>query len=227
MGEEGGSHKRRRRRKFAAVLAGGLVVGVGTAATLASWNDAEFAQGDFKAGHFAIEGSVDGGSTYSEHGTVADAATLSFETPIENLAPGDWINSEFKLRLDAASTNDGTVKVKATEFSGDFTGVAFYAWQEPSGSCAGKAYDPGRAVAFSYDAGARGYKSYGDWTMYNPDYDPEDPTSEQIVHLKKSATAGQPGDPMTICIAISGGSTLKQAASGTAVWKITATSVND
>jgi len=36
-------------RRLRAVLAGGLVLGVGAALTLAAWNDAEFATGSFQA----------------------------------------------------------------------------------------------------------------------------------------------------------------------------------
>ncbi|MGV8909948.1 MAG: SipW-dependent-type signal peptide-containing protein [Propionicimonas sp.] len=44
---------RARRRKVAAALAGGLVLGVGTMATLASWNDSPAAAATYSAGQFA------------------------------------------------------------------------------------------------------------------------------------------------------------------------------
>ncbi|MEJ7649283.1 MAG: SipW-dependent-type signal peptide-containing protein [Nakamurella sp.] len=44
--------RRDRRRKFRAVLAAGLVLGVGGAVTLAAWNDSEYATGTFTAGTF-------------------------------------------------------------------------------------------------------------------------------------------------------------------------------
>ena len=53
--------KRDRRRKVAALLAGGLVVGVGTAATLAAWNDSEFATSCYSAGNFNFKGHYDSG----------------------------------------------------------------------------------------------------------------------------------------------------------------------
>lgn len=218
---------RRRRRKVAAVLAGGLVVGVGVAATLASWNDSELAAGTFTAGHFALEGSTDGGANYSEHPSSNDAATLTFETSADNLAPGDWVNSEFKVRLDAASTNSGTVKVKAAATSGELTGTAFYVWQEPSGSCSGATYDASRSMAFSYDDAKKGFLSYGNWTLNNPTYDPDDPASEPVITLKKSAVAGEAGQPMTICVAVLGSDRLKQSISGAVTWQVTATSITD
>ena len=54
------------RRKVLAVLAGGLVLGVGTAVTLAAWNDSEFATGDFAAGTFVFQGSTDN-ETFEDH----------------------------------------------------------------------------------------------------------------------------------------------------------------
>ena len=56
-------------RKILAVLAGGLVLGVGVAVTLAAWNDSEFATGTFTAGSFNLEGSTTGDTdaAYSDH----------------------------------------------------------------------------------------------------------------------------------------------------------------
>ena len=49
-----------RSRKVRAILAGGLVLGLGAAVTLAAWNDSEFAKGTFTSGSLNIQGSVDG-----------------------------------------------------------------------------------------------------------------------------------------------------------------------
>ena len=49
--------RRRDSRRVKAVLAGGMVLGIGAAITLAAWNDSEFATGTFSAGHFGIEGA--------------------------------------------------------------------------------------------------------------------------------------------------------------------------
>ena len=54
---------RRVGRKIAAVLAGGLVLGVGIMATLGSWNDSEFASASFTAGTFIFEGGADQATT--------------------------------------------------------------------------------------------------------------------------------------------------------------------
>lgn len=57
------------------VLAAGCVLGIGATATLASWNDQEFATAQVTAGTFAIESQVQG-SSWASHGTEASAVTL-------------------------------------------------------------------------------------------------------------------------------------------------------
>ncbi|SFH86076.1 hypothetical protein E3O11_09355 [Cryobacterium levicorallinum] len=49
--------RQKRNRRIRAVLAGGLVLGLGAAVTLAAWNDSEFARGSFAASGFNLVGS--------------------------------------------------------------------------------------------------------------------------------------------------------------------------
>lgn len=61
-------------RKVLAVLAGGVVLGVGVGVTLAAWNDSEFATGTFTAGSFNLEGSTTSATAdYADHNS--DKAT--------------------------------------------------------------------------------------------------------------------------------------------------------
>src|SRR6218665_1434721 len=77
----------RRRRKVLAALAGGLVLGLGAAATLPAWNDSELASRTFSAGgDVDIQGSTDGGVTWSSSST-APGKTLSFSTDANKLVP--------------------------------------------------------------------------------------------------------------------------------------------
>jgi predicted ribosomally synthesized peptide with SipW-like signal peptide len=92
-----------------ALLAGGLVLGVGAAITLAAWNDSEFATGLFTAGHFDMEGSTDG-TTFASH-TTAPGASLALSTGFDNLSPTDVVAAPFVLHLDAATSTDATVTV--------------------------------------------------------------------------------------------------------------------
>lgn len=100
-----------KRRKVLAVLAGGVVLGVGAAITLAAWNDSEFATGLFGAGSFNLEGSTTSATDdFDDHATAGAAAELEFTLPLaENLAPTDVVYASFWVRLDAATTTAGTL----------------------------------------------------------------------------------------------------------------------
>jgi len=96
-------------RKVLAVLAGGLVLGVGTAVTLAAWNDSEFANGTFTAGSFNLQGSTTGDvdAGYADHASSGAAATLEFDLPadlVDNMAPGDTVYAPLWLRLAAGTS---------------------------------------------------------------------------------------------------------------------------
>lgn len=100
-------------RKVRAVLAGGLVLGIGAAVTLAAWNDSEFAQGTFTSGGFNLVGSADG-LNYSDHETAVKAASLDFSVAAGNLAPGDSVDAPFAIRLAAGSTVNAGVLLNTT-----------------------------------------------------------------------------------------------------------------
>ena len=68
-----------------AVLAAGLVLGIGTAATLAAWTDTENATGGFGASVFGTESQSAGSPTYASN-TTAPGATLSFDATA--MSPG-------------------------------------------------------------------------------------------------------------------------------------------
>jgi len=95
------------RRKVRAVLAGGLVLGVGAAVTLAAWNDSEFATGTFTAGTFNLEGSTDG-TTFTDH-NVDDgdtAATLAEHVAVFGaieLRDADAAATAMRTHMEAAS----------------------------------------------------------------------------------------------------------------------------
>lgn len=108
-------HSKRGWTKTRAVLAGGLVLGVGAAITLAAWSDQEWAIGTFgSGGAFGIEGSVDGGA-FSEHATEGAAAELNFQVNAENLAPGDNVYAGFAVQLITTSTNAANVTITQDE----------------------------------------------------------------------------------------------------------------
>ncbi|MCW4458675.1 SipW-dependent-type signal peptide-containing protein [Microbacterium sp. MPKO10] len=101
---------RRRFTKIRAILAGGLVLGVGAAITLAVWNDSEFATGQFAAGNFGIEGSADG-NTFSDHADEANAASLNFQVDADALSPDDSVYAGFAVQLVAGSDYAANVTI--------------------------------------------------------------------------------------------------------------------
>lgn len=105
-----------RRRKIYAVLAGGLVLGVGAAVTLAAWNDSEWAKSTFTAGSFNLEGSTDG-TSFGDHESEDDAAALSFAVDAENVIPGETLYAQYSIRL--IGTTDGALTVATPAITGD------------------------------------------------------------------------------------------------------------
>ncbi len=96
-----------RTTKARAILAGGLVLGVGAAVTLAAWTDDEFANGIFSAGTFVFQGSADG-SDFSDNIT-APGQSISFEVNPGTLSPGASVSGAYTVIVDESSTNAATV----------------------------------------------------------------------------------------------------------------------
>lgn len=139
--------------KARAVLAGGLVLGVGAAITLAAWTDDEWATGLFGSGTFGIEGSTDG-TAFADHPTEADAAELDFTVAADNLAPGDVVYAPFAVQLERDSTYDAEVTI-AQAVDPALTGVsADYVFTTALG-CSEAAYAAGtdeNAATFALDS---------------------------------------------------------------------------
>ncbi|WP_308291639.1 SipW-dependent-type signal peptide-containing protein [Microbacterium sp. G2-8] len=97
-----------------ALLAGGLVLGVGAAATLAAWTDQEHTTATFTAGTFGIVGATDG-TTFTEHASSGQAAALSFQVTPGAMAPGDTVYAPFSVRTTASSVAGQATLGAATE----------------------------------------------------------------------------------------------------------------
>ena len=114
--------RRIRSRRVRAVLAGGLVLGIGATATLAAWNDSEFGTATFTAGRFDIVGAADG-ATFASHATTGTAAALNFQLPPTALAPGTTTYALFSVRTANPSVA-GVLQLTAGTPGG--TGLAAY-----------------------------------------------------------------------------------------------------
>jgi len=199
-------------RKILAVLAGGLVLGVGAAVTLAAWNDSEFAAGTFTAGTFNLEGSTTAaGSGYDDHDP-ADGdtvATLTFQLPetASAMAPDDVVYAPFWVRLDSTTTNDAdllpagvTAGTGGNEANLSYTITAI----APTDTCGESASGPVVASGSTLSA----------------------LTGATSVPLTKGATAGTAGTAVQLCFAVTAGD-IEQGDSATATWEFTATSTAD
>ncbi|WP_194765236.1 SipW-dependent-type signal peptide-containing protein [Microbacterium sp. UFMG61] len=201
------------RRKVLAVLAGGVVLGVGVGVTLAAWNDSEFATGTFTAGSFNLEGSTTSATAdYADH-NVDDgdaAASLVFQLPevAASMSPGDVVYAPFWVRLDSTTTNDATlIPAGITAGSGG---------NEPHLSYTVTAIDPGDAC----DATATGTVVASGATLSAQ-------TGATSVPLAQGATAGTPGTPVQLCFAVTAGAGLEQGETAVATWEFTATSIDN
>lgn len=116
MGFHSSEATRLRRRRVRALLASGLVLGVGAGATLAAWTDSEHSQATFTAGRFGIVGSTNG-TSFSEHSSAGQAATLNFQVSPTAMAPGTTTYALYSVttlnpsvagtvNLTAAATNN-------------------------------------------------------------------------------------------------------------------------
>ena len=189
-----------RSRRFRAILAGGLVLGVGAAVTLAAWNDSEFAQGTFTAGAFNLEGSTDG-AAFAEHAVVGTPATLGFTVDPANLSPGDSVTAPFAVRLDAGTTTAADLVISASPATGTITPNLTYRLDQTS--------------AFGCDlAGSTSLVSAGSAIDTVP--------GAPLVELADGD--GTAGAPAYFCFTVTAGAGLQQSQTGTATWQFAATS---
>jgi len=192
-----------RSRKIRAILAGGMVVGVGAAVTLAAWNDSEFATGTFTAGSFDMVGSIDG-TNFASH-TSAPGATLGFSTNFNNLSPNTTVAAPFVLHLTPTTTTSATVAVAtaagsgaaATNLTYGIVAVANFA------ACV-----PGATGTTIVPAGT-GMSAV---------------TSAVTFQLAKSVDGTAVGANEYLCIQVTAGSGLVQGSGATGTWEFRATS---
>jgi predicted ribosomally synthesized peptide with SipW-like signal peptide len=190
---------RRRSRMIRAILAGGLVLGVGTAVTLAAWNDSEFATGTFTAGKFDLEGSTTDGTTFSNHAS-SPGGTLSFTVPASALSPGDSVSAPFAVRLAADTTNAASVTLTTEAPTGTVTNLTYTLDIKSAWGC-GSSTSSTPISGSALNAGTTTFP------------------------LAAGSPASNPGAPVYLCFTVTAGGGLVQGQTGAAIWKFTATSV--
>lgn len=98
------SQNSQKSRKIRALAAGGAVLGLGAAITLASWSDSEFAQGLFSADDFGIQAATDG-AEYGDHVDAGSALNLNFGGAAGSLYPGQTIAQAYQIKNIAGGAN--------------------------------------------------------------------------------------------------------------------------
>jgi predicted ribosomally synthesized peptide with SipW-like signal peptide len=187
-----------------AILAGGLVLGVGAAVTLAAWNDSEFAQGTFSAGTFNVVGSLDG-TTFAEHPLTGSAATLPFTVAPTLMSPTDVFYAPFALQLDKFTTNSATVTIPTPTTTGVVTNLTYTLIQPAAFGCTSATSGTTLVTAGTALSAIAGSPTFP---------------------LTKSAAIGtSPGATVFLCFKVTAGALLAQGQTGSATWQFTATSL--
>ncbi|MEO7015325.1 MAG: SipW-dependent-type signal peptide-containing protein [Leifsonia sp.] len=190
-----------RSRRVRAILAGGLVLGVGAAVTLAAWNDSEFATGTFSAGTFNLVGSTDG-TTFTDHATAGTAATLGFTVPASSLSPGSVTYAPFAVELAANTTNAAIVTVSNAATTGTVTQLTYELLQTTTFGCASGTTGTDLVPAGTALATVPGTPTF--------------PLAQ--------GTGGAAGAPVFLCFKVTAGAGLTQGQTGSATWQFQAVS---
>lgn len=106
-----------KRRKVRAILASGLVLGVGAAVTLAAWNDSVWGSSIFGTGdsQWNLQGYTPAEAGWNDFATEGDAATMTFVPDNDALVPGVPAYSAFGIHEEfgnlgaSVSLEKGTV----------------------------------------------------------------------------------------------------------------------
>lgn len=198
--------QKEKNRKIRAVLAGGLVLGVGAAVTLAAWNDSEFAQGTFGAGHFNMQGSTNG-TDFSDHAAGAPAQ-LGFSLGFDGLSPTDTVAAPFVLHLDADTTNDAQVSVASAAVSGTAADELSYGIVQVASVAACTPTATGTQIV---PAGT---------TL-------DSVTGASTLTLAKSTVPGtDPGADVFLCVQVTASSTIAQDTTAVGTWEFLGTSTS-
>ena len=169
-----------RHRRTRALLAGGLVLGLGAAGTLAAWSDSEFSYGVFNAGQFNIQGSADG-TNWDDHFS-ANGAGLTFTTGFSGMQPGSTYYAPFGLRVDPDKNayDASTVLASSTSTGNDVL--------------EGKLSWGARIVAGPRECTATGYQNASPLVPDGSSMDRS--TASSAFTLAKNST------PVTVCFAV-------------------------
>lgn len=196
-----------RSRQIKALLAGGTVLGIGAAVTLAAWTDDVWVGADFSAGSFTVESSATGADgSFDNHSSESDALELDFQIGATgNLSPGDALAAPLVLRIAEGTTYDAVVSLEAAAGSGNNADAFTYGIVRVPDS-----------VACTVDA-------TGDVVV------PVGTTLDSVANASDiPLAAGQDdsaGPLVSLCFQVLADDSLEQGESASAMWQFVATSV--
>lgn len=184
-----------------AILAAGLVLGVGATVTLAAWNDSEFVTGTFQAGSFNMQGSTDG-AAYSDHAS-APGAALGFSVNAANLSPGDVVYAPYAVRLAANTSSPATVTVTAPSTSGTVANLTYSLIQPSTFGCSAATTGTTLVPTNTAVGSVPGTVTFA---------------------LAAGTPTTNPGTAVPLCFVVRAGAGLTQSQTGTATWQFQAAS---
>ncbi|MEU1590773.1 SipW-dependent-type signal peptide-containing protein [Micromonospora sp. NPDC005710] len=198
-----------RLRRTRAVLAGALVLGLGTTSTLAAWTDSEYGTGSFGASIFGTE-SQTASSSWASHTPVANAATLAFNATA--MSPSVSFYAFLDIRTTSTTNVGGTVALTS---SSNNSGALLPALE----------YRAVRTATTSTTCAAAAFSGSPTWIV-GPSYSaitavPGSPVSSAIT-VPAGATP-----QLRFCFEVrvqSGASNTYQGTTGIVTWEFTATS---
>ena len=196
-------------RKVKAILAGGLVLGIGTAVTLAAWNDSEFASGQFAAGTFNLQGSTTSGiAGFSDHATVGAAAVVFDLASYGDVAPDDVLYEPFWVRLAANTTSGASLNL-----AGITAGVGT--------NNANFSYEIYRLAAVDTECDAIGVAG---GVLIGSGVDLSSFVAEAPSTLAIGAPTTDPGAALNLCFVVTAEDTLLQGGGASTTWELEAVS---
>lgn len=199
-----------RKRKIRALLAGGLVLGVGAAITLAAWTDNVFGNSDFATGDEAWNIEADftptGAGTWVE-ANVTPGDPFTFPATRLDLTPGDTVYAPIALRLEPGQDLDAAVTLNGAT---------------------GGATDPALTAALRYSVTAGGTSTACTAGTPGPTAVVTD-SALTLGSAPNAITLDADATPVNLCFAVTlptgTSNTLSGLQTGQVVWEFTGTSI--
>ncbi|MBB1012836.1 putative ribosomally synthesized peptide with SipW-like signal peptide [Dietzia kunjamensis] len=116
-----------RNRKRKALLAGGVVLGLGATMTLAAWTDDVWVNSTFSSGNFNVQAAVDSaGTSWLEHNvTPGGALTFTVAATAAAMTPTDSVYAPINFRVDpSANSYDAEIRLSSAPLSAAVSSTA-------------------------------------------------------------------------------------------------------